>query len=536
MKNSSLLRIVYGRSNLPNTLIGDFAFLIWDKRKNTLFCARDALGVKQLYYCQTNHSLIIATEISQLLAHPEVPRDLDEIFIGNFLVFNWVEPERTMFAQIKAVPAATCIYSENGKTQFVKYWQTRAIQNIRYQSDIEYSEHFLELFIRAISDRLRTTREKVGILMSGGLDSCSVAAVIKKKIISDQSPHSLKAYSIIYDNFPLADESAFIRVMEKELGLDIEYILADEFWFLRDKLAFTPSLETPMMGTEELNRLIHQRLQSNQIQVLLSGQAGDHLLTGSPRVYTDRIARGDLSVLREMYQHSNLWGVDFFSMIYRYLLRPFAPDSWVYFYRGLKGQKLEPQFPTWLRRDFIKRIALRDQSEIPYSEMRHQDRARFEVEKQIKAIPFFTRNQDASIRKFQLDPRPPYADRRLAEFVIGIPQEQHYSGGLWKRLLRRSMSGILPETIRNRSGKASLEPFYHFSIREKERQHTFDLFNDPISGIMGIIDKDELDKAFSSYCSKKNVQFDFSTWITTNPWHLICLELWLRNYYGIISR
>ena len=80
-----------------------------------------------------------------------------------------------------------------------------------------------------------------------------------------------------------------------------------------------------------------------------------------------------------------------------------------------------------------------------------------------------------------------------------------------------------------------MNPFYHFSMREKEIDQIKSLFKNPILGIMGIVNPIALQDAFLSYCSEYDIEHFFATWISTNPWRIICLELWLRRYRGIIK-
>ena len=372
-----------------------------------------------------------------------------------------------MFAHIQAVPAAYSIMADSQEVLLVQYWESFSGKEIRFKNDDEYAEQFRELFARAIQDRLRTTKDSVGILMSGGLDSGSVASMIQKGLIHESGTPKLKAISIIYDNFPIADERDYIHALEQELQLDIEYIQGDQFWFLRDHEAFTPFLELPEMGKEELTLFIFQKFHDNQIQVVLNGHGGDHLMTGSPMKYTDQLKRGDLSVLREMYSHSRIWDKPILPMVYRFLLRPFAPEWLVSSYRKIHGKYQKQQFPSWLRGDFVERTNLKDQSLSPITMDKQIERSRIDAVKQIKTIPFFTRHLEKSVSKSRLDARHPYIDRRLVEYVLSIPQDQHYRAGWWKHLLRNSMNGILPESIRNSDGESNSGTIFSLQLTGK---------------------------------------------------------------------
>ncbi|MGA9381234.1 MAG: asparagine synthase-related protein, partial [Phormidium sp.] len=156
-------------------LLGDFAFGIWDEREQKLFCARDHFGVKPFYYAEVGNGLIFSNTLNCLRVHPGVSDELNDLAIADFLLFGLnLEFDTTTFADIQRLPPAHCLTWSKERRQIKRYWTLPTDGYIRYKQASEYVEHFQELMEKAVGDRLRTNQ--VGMFMSGGLDSSTLAA------------------------------------------------------------------------------------------------------------------------------------------------------------------------------------------------------------------------------------------------------------------------------------------------------------------------------------------------------------------------
>ena len=157
-------------------IAGDFSFAIWDSFRGKLFCANDRFAVRPFYYARTQNALIFSNTLESVRLHPEVSSELNEQAIADFLLIglNW-NPATTSFAQIQRLPAAHQLTCVRGEARARRYWSFPIEEPLRYSRKQDYPDHFLELLRSAVCDRMRTNR--AGILMSGGLDSTSIAAV-----------------------------------------------------------------------------------------------------------------------------------------------------------------------------------------------------------------------------------------------------------------------------------------------------------------------------------------------------------------------
>ena len=213
ISDSQLILAAYGQwhTNCVNYLLGDFAFLIWDSRRQQLFCARDHLGVKPLYYHISDHVFVAATEVRAILEVPQVPKCVNEARIADFLVeqLEGVDKTSTFYeAVIRLPPAHTLVVSpENAALE--NYWELDPEYEHGDQTDEEYVEAFHELFEKAVCDRLRCNG-RVTSMLSGGVDSSYVVGTARQ-VMRRKGSDLLLVYSGVTDGDPHCRETHFIK-------------------------------------------------------------------------------------------------------------------------------------------------------------------------------------------------------------------------------------------------------------------------------------------------------------------------------------
>ena len=512
----------------PEHIIGDFAFAIWDGQKQRLFCARDAFGIKPLHYSRVGQTLCVASEAQQVLRHPAVGCHLNEVAMADYLLGYFDDERFTLFLDVQRLPPANRLMATREGSRIDRYWDVDPAARIVYRHDDDYAAHFLDLFRRAVSDRLRTQAGTVGITMSGGLDSCSVAAVAQQILAKNGGSPRLVVYSYAFDCLTECDERTYSRAMAAEVGIEIEYIQAEHFWFLGDPVAFEPSLETPFLGWESLERNMLGRLRDQGGSVLLTGQGGDSLLSGTARVYADRFLEGHIGVLWELARHARDWGVSYPRLLYTHLLVPLFPEGVHQAGRRLLNRrKLSSPVPSWITANFAQRTGLSDRLTNLRLTRRLHNSARQNIYESVTALGSIKNAlywYDRSAAPFGIETRHPFLDRRLAEFILAIPGTQLYRAGWRKWLLRQAMDGILPETIRRRKDKTNFLPFLALGLQEKEVAKITALLEAPLLGELRIVDPCGLMSAYHDYLAGPPEKI--------NPalWYCITLELWLRHH------
>jgi len=515
----------------PVHILGDFAFAVWDGRKQQIFCARDACGVKPLHYSRVNQTLCFASELQQILQNPEIPRRLDEVAMADHLTVNFYDQGSTMFLDVRRLPPAHRLTATRAGIRLKRYWDIDPSARTVYRRDEDYAAHFLHLFRRAVADHLRTRGKAVGITMSGGLDSCSIAAVSQHMLSANGDSPGLIAYSYAFDRLRDCDERGYSRAMADELGVEIEYIPAERFWFLREPVVLRPSLESPALWFESTTRHAMMRLRERGGRVLLTGEGGDSLLWGSPLIWADRLLQGHIGVLWDLARRAGRQGRPYHRLLYAQIARPLLPDCINQALRRLIGRNKPSRVPEWISLGFGRRIGLAERLAHPpvtrhFRNMARQDIYEFAIT--LGAGPGIYWYDNTAAR-FGLEARHPFWDRRLLEFILSIPPEQLFRGECRKLLLRRAMAGILPDVIRLRKDKTIFNSFADLSLRDKEADQVKGLLKAPLLGKMGIVDADRLRSAYERYRAGKKGNWALTLFPT------IVLELWLKRYYDMFE-
>ena len=514
----------------PSHIVGDFAFALWDKGQRRLFCARDVLGIKPFVYSKQGNLLCFASEAQQLLQHPAISSRLDETSIVDFLMGYNGEQSRTFFADIHYLPPAHSLIVEQKQSVLNKCWHPEAIAQLNYSNSEAYTEHFNEIFQRAVHDRLRSIVPVVGIELSGGLDSSSVAAVASEAI-KQREDGRLTALTLIYNKIPIEDERNYSQTVADYLGIDVHFIPNDDANLIEglEKIA----LESPYRGWEKTEKKLLTEFKAQGGQILLTGAAGDDLLSGSALVHADQLRRGNLSALLRLRKDAHAHNESFIKLLYSWFIRP-------HYHRLLKrpsansnkGQ-LSLSIPLWIEADFATRTKLVERLQAK-SPIHFKSWARQAIFKSISQMANVYSLQihwmSRLAARHSIEHRHPFLDRRLCEYVLSLPPEQLWQSSYSKYILRQSMVDRLPESIRLRPGKTSYASVTHYHLRQSEARHISHLLATPLTAKLGFINNLKLQASFREYLAG---QQDGRTALTLI--RLMHLEVWLSSHSQLID-
>jgi asparagine synthase (glutamine-hydrolysing) len=416
-------------------LRGDFAFAIWDARRKTLFCARDHFGVKPFYYADIGGLFLFSNTLNCLRLHPDVSDELSESAIADFLLFGLNCDEATStFRDIRRLPPAHSLSVSAGGLLSERYWSPPVDGRIRYHRSDEYVEHFQMLLQAAVADRLRTSR--AGILLSGGLDSSSIAATARELSVKAGGIADLRAYTVVYESLIPDREGDNARTVAEFLRIPIRCFAMDglqlfERW---DDPAFVPPepVEDPFAAA----LFDHYGAIAADCRVVLSGDGGDELMYFQMWPYTRDLLRN---------RHwRRLW-----ADVPRFLrLRKF-PSRGIRT-RAQRALREGPRFPSWIAPELTRSQGLQER-------WRERNSGPSAVEHSIVPKAHASLSTPRWSRMFELgDPglsratvevRYPYLDLRVVNFLLAIPP---FPWTFQKQLVRAAMSGHLPESIRQR--------------------------------------------------------------------------------------
>jgi asparagine synthase (glutamine-hydrolysing) len=427
-------------------LEGDFAFAIWDSRERALFCARDPFGVKPFVYSHLPGKLFaFASEVRALLALEEMPRQVDEKRIADYLSIHFDDVARTFFRAIQRLPGGCTLTLRDGIARVTRYWSPDSIRPIRLASDAEYAEGFREHLIRAVRERMRVTKpSELGAMLSGGLDSSSIACVAR-----DQMPTPLPVFSWIFSDALEADEREFQEIVAADGGM-VRHVIdsaKDDYTPWTDLEQLLPD-GPPYATNFYLNHAVAQRARPLGIRTILDGLGGDSSISrGGPR-FVELFVRGRLlTLLREMRAFATInEGESSSARVFRQrVAAPLIPPQIL----RLRRRQVSDPWAQVLKPEAAKLTGAEKSRFHPHLSVRQEHRSHFRTPMMAEGIELFDRVMALS----GVEGRYPFFDRRLVEYCISLPSDQKLAGGYSRIVARRAMEGILPDAVRWRAGK-----------------------------------------------------------------------------------
>lgn len=265
----------YG-TEILNRLRGMFSFAIWDCRRETLFLARDRIGIKPLYYTSTGNTLVFASEIKAILQEHDIKAEVNLPCIDRFLSYNYLPGSETLHKNIyKLLPGHYLIW-ENGRYLTKRYWNLDYVVHDKPHSLHESAEklhaHLREAVkIHMISD------VPVGFLLSGGVDSTALLSLAIQETDKD-----ISTFTVGFSGEKFADERKYARLAANAFGTK-QYdltITADDFGNFLPKYIW--HMEEPICEPPAVALYYISKLASEHVKVLISGEGGDEAFAGYP--------------------------------------------------------------------------------------------------------------------------------------------------------------------------------------------------------------------------------------------------------------
>jgi len=431
-------------------LVGDFAFAVWDRSRRRLFCARDPLGIKLLYHASPLGAVVCSNTLECVRLHPGAGDELDEVAVGDFLVRSvQLDRDRTIRRDVRVLPPGHTLTAEDGRARIEPYWRWPDDPPLRYRRVGDYVEHFIDLFATAV--RARTPPSGVGVMMSGGLDSTSVAAL---SIAAVDAGPGVRAFTAHSSGLLREEEGRYAAIAAEALGIPVTWLDVDGYRAFA-RFGGDPLLERPEpLDAPFLAGQVDQWVQAaGHARVLLTGFGGDAVLRETPSRLTRLAAGGHLlRAAAEAVQYARL---------HRRVPRP-GVRTWL-----RRGDPPVPTvIPEWIDPEFARRVELRERMEThrtpaPSAHPRHPEAL------EMLAEPLWTNlfaSLDPGATRLPLEIRHPLFDVRLIRFLLSIPPAQWYND---KGLLRIGMKGRLPDAVLRRPKS----PLPHDPLEARRRAH-----------------------------------------------------------------
>ncbi len=436
-------------------LTGDFALALYDPMQRVLLLARDALGVRPLYYTRIRNSFLFASEIKALLAHPEVvAKPNDDMLACYVSSVRPADASMTCFQDIYCLmPAHLARVTQDGFSTR-QYWDFSAA-DLRLGSLQAYAEAFRHYFAQSVRRRMRSATP-VAVSVSGGLDSSSILCIAEtlRRMHPQQAP-SLLGISYLSPEGSPSDEQVFLADIERMHNLSIARIPPSTPGSLSGCEESVWHIEAPYLD-QQWNTL-HRSLQTVQrlgARVMLAGHWGDQVLF-SQGYLVDLFRQLRWREIGAHLREFSRWMTDtnpraFYERFGLDLIKHYAPSALIPFLRLLRTK--QPAWATLALRRRARSLAFRQPVLGRHLPTMHARSLYDEARSPHHAFCMEWDNKVAAMHGLEM--AFPFLDRDLLSFLMSIPGEVLTCNGIPRGLLREAMRGILPDTIANRTWKA----------------------------------------------------------------------------------
>jgi asparagine synthase (glutamine-hydrolysing) len=454
----------------PRRIVGDFAYVIWDKPKQQLFCARDHLGIRPFYYFFDGRTFLCASEPRALLEHPTVQPRPNEGMVAEYLAYEITSVEDTLYEGIQRLPPAHFIVVRPSGFRKQRYWEINRSHQICYKADQEYVDHFNRVFKEAVRCRLRSHRP-VAAELSGGVDSSCVVGMCQYLLRGGFVPDvGFETFSLVFPGLP-ADETAWFRQVVDFWNLNSNEVPAppDPAWYPACAKRY---LDLPDHANGHMADFCSTLAYQKGCRVILTGLGGDDWF-GHPPVPQSRLRRA----FYRLRAQPDLDGI-----------RSLLHDSIRVVRRA--GTSRTAAVP-WIPDAFAlrSRLAERIKRKKRHDPLSHPVRL------------YCLEMKDRASARCGVEARHPYHDRRLIELLFAFPPDLFQRAGHNKYILRQAMRGLVPESVLQRLTKAE---FSHTSAQLFECDSISAVFQSARIASQGWIDQGRVAAMFHEFISLWN--------------------------------
>lgn len=493
-------------------LTGMFAFAIYDKNRHSLFIARDRLGIKPLYYHldPTTNKIIFASEIKAILENTEIPREVNEAILYEYLVYRVHDSkEDTFFKGIKRLMPGHFMYlMQNTAPTIQKYWEPKySTQFNSTQSDEDYAHEFYDIYKKVIKRHL-IADVPVGVSLSGGLDSSGVVSVMRELIDEGTDLHThgkLYTFSALFPGLSI-DESSYIKEVETFARTEPVYAYpkVEEFWGEMD--AWINTQEEPTISSAPYAYYSVYRAASKHVKVNLSGNGGDELLAGYIPYFRSYISSAISAGNYFAYAREMLKGLDIYATFIQDKIETLLPWK----QKLTMYNMLENQYKGTSTFKFSPSSSL-------------NERLMLDVTKY--STPNLLRYEDKNSMAFSIESRVPFLDHELVEYIFNLPMDQKIKNGWNRYVYRQALKDHMPEKNRLRRSKIGFtNP--ELTWMKAQKLTILAIFNSAEFKSRGYFNTEKIAQNFASWVESGNSKFSGDPLIF---WRLLNSELWMRK-------
>jgi len=509
-------------------LRGMFAFAIWDRRKRSLFAARDRMGIKPFYYRWDGRVFLFGSEIKTILAHPNVQTEFRRSTLAEYLAFGYVTGSQTMFNGIcKLMPGHTLELSESTEPRVERYWDLVTEVDDPRRSHAHYVNVYREMLEGAVASHLMSD-VPLGVFLSGGLDSSAVAA-LTSKLRGDQ----IQTFAVGYGEEEFS-ELPYARQVAAHIRSDHHEVRITRAQFFEQLPQLIWQEDEPVVWPSSVALYNVAKLARERVTVVLTGEGSDETLAGYTRyawtLLNSRMDQTYRRLLPSFLRRSVRAGVNAAALpaaIHRKLEHTFLMrngEDWTSFYfdnfySAFSSRELEalltPQAMEGAGEAYRSSMQVwADSSGDLLHRLLYTDINSYLIELLMK--------QDQMSMAASVESRVPFLDHPLVEFAARIPADQQIKGLAGKFILKEAVADLLPESIIYRKKMGFPTPWAYW-ITGPQLTEIESLLLEPRSQARGIFRYDAIQRLFAEHRTHRR---DHGNRI----WRLLNLELWQRIF------
>ena len=506
---------------------GMFAFAIWDKTARRLFCARDRLGKKPLYYYWDGRVFAFASEIKALLAHPAISPQLEESLLPESLAFGYLSEERTLFRGIrKLMPGHHLTLDVSGpapKLEMRQYWDIPHPQpqpGDDTRDDASWISECRQRLEETVRMRLMSD-VPLGMFLSGGVDSSAIAAIMKR-----QFSGPVKTFAVGYKEAEFS-ELSYARQVAGQIGTDHHEVVvsADDFFQALPRLIWHE--DEPIVWPSSVSLYFVSRLAREHVTVVLTGEGSDEMFGGYARyrhyAMNQRwlrryriVPEGLRSLIRGQVASTPLLSAGLRRKLKHTFvgrgedLESLYVDNFYSAFSAAEQRHLFSSLPAGSPYANFRRYwdAMPDLGALP--RMLLTDQKTYLVELLMK--------QDQMSMATSIESRVPFLDHEFVEFATRVPERMKLRNGEGKYIVKKAIEGLVPHEIIYRKKMGFPTPLRQWLMDPRAR-HIFDILRAKDGLLAPYIDRSALEALLERQLSGREDATD-------RIWRLLNLQLW----------
>jgi asparagine synthase (glutamine-hydrolysing) len=516
-------------------LEGDFAFVLYDRSTRNVACARDFGGRRPLYFADLADTLVVASTVGGVRAHPGVPADVNLAVIAAMASALLDEAVETSFSAVQRLKAGWLLTNDRARTAMTRFWTPPAVDADGATSFDEAAEELRELLVQAVAERTDADGA-TSVLLSGGWDSPAVFAAGEEFFRRRGRGETLRPVSISYPEGDSGREDELIQSMLDWTHRTTRWIDIADIPFIVAPQAEAAARDEPYGHTfEHWLRALARGSRAEGARVALDGDGGD-LLFAATRIYlADLVRTGRLNEFRREWRATGLSQAGpaaLFPLVARPLLRLWAGRVAERIRPAAPGGSVDVSLPDWIDRGFARRHKLLEhaRSNAPAPSARTLADMGFQVQLmhplRLRIVP----SAASLLLEEGVESRGPLFDARLVRFAARRPRVERTSGPETKRLLRRACEPWLPPEFlavrRRRTGTTG--SYARAALRETHAAFIGEVLGAPVLGQLGIVRPEILAARWNEYLSGVT-RHGFQLYTTFQT------ELWVRAHMGHLT-